>query len=190
MAIIEGELFDDIKDSYSGTPIYGDDNPLMKKDLEEQTDSILSETQVLEEEFEEYDEEYEPTLTQSLTPNAIQMEWNIPSEFPCCPQEPTENPLEAYYSNLKCDAVFCKNKYYTSLVVDSVLTDEDNTLLVMSRSARQAIKPWALARVYYCEGYFVHESLGSFFDKNGVEKYYTLAQGKEWTGGDTIEDYC
>ena len=190
MTIVEGELFDDINDCYNGTPNYGDDNPLMRKDFEEQTDCILTESQVLDEDYEEFEEEYEPSITKSLTPNAVQLDWNIPSEFPCCPKDPTDNPLESYISNLKYDAVFCRNNYYSSLVVDSVIIDEGNTLLVMSRSARQAIKPWALARVYYYEGFYFHESLGSFFDKNGVEKYYTLAQGKEWTGGDTIEDYC
>jgi hypothetical protein len=32
--------------------------------------------------------------------------------------------------------------------------------------------------------------MGSFFDENGAKKYFTLAQGKEWTGGDVFDDYC
>ena len=33
-------------------------------------------------------------------------------------------------------------------------------------------------------------NLGTFFTEVGVEKQYALAQGLEWTGGDTLDDYC
>ncbi len=32
--------------------------------------------------------------------------------------------------------------------------------------------------------------VGAFFTEEGVEKVYCLAQGLEWTGGDSINDYC
>ena len=34
------------------------------------------------------------------------------------------------------------------------------------------------------------ESIRTFFSEEGAEKYYTLSLGKEWTGGDVMEDYC
>jgi len=127
---------------------------------------------------------------QSLTPNAIQVNWRIPSEFPCCPQTASENPLAAYLSNLKVDAVFCRNEKYSTLVVDSAIVDEGKSLFVMTKSERESMKPWALAKITYKNGVFYHESEGTYFREDGVQKYFTLAQGKEWTGGDVFDDYC
>ena len=126
----------------------------------------------------------------SLTANAMQIDWRIPSEFPCCPIEPSGNPLEDYRNNLKPDTVFCKNNLYSSIVIDSVITDEGESLWVMTRNASEAIKPWAVARVAYKNGTYMHENMGSYFEENGALKFFTLVQGKEWTGGDTIDDYC
>lgn len=127
---------------------------------------------------------------QSLTPNAMQIDWRIPSEFPCCPRELTDNPLKEYLSNLKVDAVFCKNNIYSSLVVDCKIIDEGNFLCVMTRSEKETTKPWALAKIFYKEGVFFHENMGAYFEKKGAEKYFTLMQGKEWMGGDVLDDYC
>lgn len=127
---------------------------------------------------------------QSLTPNAMQVNWRIPSEFPCCPKDVQNKPIEVYQSNLNKDCVFCKNDHYSSLVMDSAIIDEGNALMVMTRSANKSIKPWALARVVYKKGLFYHISCDSFFEEKGALKYFTLAQGKEWTGGDVVDDFC
>ena len=37
---------------------------------------------------------------------------------------------------------------------------------------------------------FHAESIRTFFTEEGAEKYYTLSLGKEWAGGDVLEDYC
>lgn len=128
--------------------------------------------------------------TTSLTPNVVQIDWRTPSEFPCCPSKSVERPLEEYKNNLTVDAVFCKNDLYSSLVMDSAITNEGKYLWVMTRSAEETIKPWALARVEYKDGIYAHENMGSFFEENGAKKYFTLAQGKKWTGGDVMDDYC
>ena len=52
------------------------------------------------------------------------------------------------------------------------------------------IKPLALVKVTYENGYYLHTNLGSFSTDEGAEKQFTLAQGLEWTGGDSIDDYC
>lgn len=129
--------------------------------------------------------------TQSLTPNAKQIDWRTPSEFPCCPQDPIENPLEAYQSNLKAGVIFCRNGLYSSIVIDSTITNEGKSLWIMTRSSEEhSIKPWALSSVTYKDGFFYHKSEGTFFEEKGAQKYFTLAQGKEWTGGDVFDDYC
>ncbi len=128
---------------------------------------------------------------QSNTPNAKQINWQIISEFPCCPKEPEGNPLEYYQSNLKPNNVFCINDLYCSLVLDSAIADNGKSLWVMTqRREEDAVKPWALSRVTYRDGFFIHESRGSFSEEKGALKYFTLAQGKEWTGGEVFDDYC
>lgn len=131
-----------------------------------------------------------PLETQSLTTNAVQIDWRTPSEFPCCPAEITDKPLESYKSNLKVDAVFAKNEKYSSIVVDSAIVDGGKSLWVMTKSGGQSVKPWALAMVVFEDGVYKHINIQSFFEENGAKKMFTLAQGKEWDGGDSIDDYC
>ncbi len=130
-----------------------------------------------------------PDITMAKTVNAGQLNWVVPSEFPCCPQEWPDNPIKAYADNLKTGAVFCKNDVYTSLVLKSATSDDGQSLHVVSES-KNAIKPWGLAGITYENGLFLHESLGTFFTQNGVEKQYCLAQGIEWFGEDSVDDYC
>ena len=58
------------------------------------------------------------------------------------------------------------------------------------RKEEDPIKPYSLAEMTYQNNVIVHDSLGTFFEKVGVEKQFTLNQGLEWTGGDSIDDYC
>lgn len=130
-------------------------------------------------------------LTESLTPNAVQKNWKTPSEFPFCPQNNTANPIHYYTENLKGGEIFSRNQYSNSIISDFAVSEDENTLWVMCESSDEnAMKPWSLAQVTYENDLFVHTNLGSFFKKDGAEKQFTLAQGKEWTGGDTFDDYC
>ncbi|CAL1519184.1 HNH endonuclease signature motif containing protein [Chitinophaga sp. MM2321] len=123
--------------------------------------------------------------------NAAQRNWKLLSEFPCCPQEYTEDPITAYAEELKLGSVFCRNDNYSSLLSKSVLSEDRQTLYVIAESAsKNVVKPWALAEITYENGLFVHTSLGTFFTQEGAEKQYSLAQGLEWTGGESIDDYC
>lgn len=127
--------------------------------------------------------------TPSLTPNAVQIDWKVPSEFPCCPQGDFENPLEAYRQNLKSGALFCRNSKYSSFVVDSAY-DHKGNLIVMTNTPDN-FKGWALAIIAYEFGKFVHVSGGTFFEEIGAQKYFILAQGKEWKyEGELLDDCC
>jgi hypothetical protein len=53
-----------------------------------------------------------PVTKESLSPNAVQRNWKIPSEFPCCPQKYTEDPIVAYAINLKTGSIFCQNNIW------------------------------------------------------------------------------
>ena len=132
--------------------------------------------------------EKEQILTNSLTPGAKQLYWNVPSEFPLCPSVSSENPLQEYLKNLEQDKTFCQNSKYHSEVIKAELSLDKNHISVLTTTS--GVKNFALAEIRYENEVFIHESVGTFFDEDGAEKYYTLSLGKEWTGGDVFDDYC
>lgn len=132
-----------------------------------------------------------PEFTTSLTLNVKQKNWETPTEFPCCPQAISNSPINAYLANLKAEKVFSQNQYSDSIIEDFAISKDENTLWVMCRNSDgNAIKPYSLAEVTYANNFFIHNSLGSFFKKDGVEKQFILAQGLEWTGGETFDELC
>lgn len=128
-------------------------------------------------------------LVMAKTHGAAQRNWQTPSEFPCCPSEPSENPILKYATNLKNGAIFSSNCYGDSIVLDSVISGE-SILIMTNNNSESSIKPWAVAKITYEDKLYIHESLGSFFSQEGAEKEFYIAQGLEWTGGDSIDDYC
>jgi HNH endonuclease len=129
-------------------------------------------------------------FSSSLTLNAVQKNWKTPSEFPCCPQNISNNPIADYAANLKTEKVFAQNQYSKSIVVDFAISKHESKLWVMCVSSdTNAIKPYSLAEITFENNSFVHNSIRSFFKKEGAEKQFTLAQGFEWAGGDTIDDF-
>jgi hypothetical protein len=142
--------------------------------------------------FANYVEE-ELEFINSLTPNAVQKvrNWKTPSEFPCCPQGNIHKPIAGYYENLKAGNVFSRNQYTSSIIECFAISNDENILWILCKSGDEnPVKPYSLAEITYKNDVFIHNSLGTFFEKGGVEKQFALAQGLEWTGGDTIDDYC
>ncbi|WP_418408046.1 HNH endonuclease signature motif containing protein [Alistipes sp.] len=132
-----------------------------------------------------------PDYILSLTPGAAQRGWRTPSEFPNVPQDDVGgNPLAVYAEKLKEGTVFSQNQYRASLVIDRGFSEDRESLYVMTISSDEdAIKRYALGKVTYEDGLFIHAG-HTYFTKEGAEKQLTLAQGLEWTGGDSIDDYC
>lgn len=130
-----------------------------------------------------------PEFTNSLTVNAKQKNWKTPTEFPCCPQQFGSNPILAYVDKLKVENVFSQDQYSKSIIENFAISKDETVLWIMCKSsAENAIKPYTLTEVTYLNDYFVHNNLGSFFKKDGAEKQFTLAQGLEWTGGETFDE--
>ncbi len=143
--------------------------------------------------YNEYHDSFEEEseFVISETPNALQKDWLTPSEFPCCPQEEPVDNLASYSTNLKIGKKFSVNKYTTSIIEDFSFIKNVEGILVMCRAeGKDAIKPWLLSQVTLENNFFIHTNLGSFFKKAGVEKQFTLQQGLEWNGEDSIDDYC
>jgi hypothetical protein len=139
----------------------------------------------------EIEEHLEAETTESLTANAVQRNWQTPTEFPCTPKEIGEDPLVAYFDNIKERDIFCRNQYSTSIVLKRAFSKDCQSIYVMTEFSKreEAIKPYALAEITYENGLFVHTGC-TFFAKEGAEKQFTIAQGLEWTGVDSIDDYC
>lgn len=132
-----------------------------------------------------------PEFTPSLTINALQKNWKTPTEFLCCPQNISNKSITDYAANLKAEKVFSKNHYSTSIIECFAVSKDKTAIWVMCRSSDDnAIKPFSLAEITIKNVQFIHNNLGSFFQKVGAEKQFTLAQGKEWTGGETFDELC
>ena len=132
----------------------------------------------------------EPEFTTSLSPNAKQKDWKTPTEFPLCPKDSENDYIVSYKANLKIGEIFSHNRYSTFIIDDFAISKDRNTLWVMCKNNDDgAVKPWSLAQVSYENKFFIHKNLGSFFKKDGAEKQFTIAQGLEWTGGETFDDF-
>lgn len=105
-------------------------------------------------------EEREPLRTQSLTPNAVQLDWKNPVVFPCCPQDFSGNPLEAYMAVLKEGAIFSSNSLGVSTVLQFGMPQSD-CLWVMS-SISIGYKTHAFTKITFENGIFYHENMGVY----------------------------
>lgn len=130
-------------------------------------------------------------LKESLTINALQNNWVIPTEFFACPKTITDTPLQDYFANIRIGELFCGNEHYQSFSYKADLSDDKSTLAVITTSATvKGSSGFCLTCITFENGKFIHTNEGSYFDERGAEKYMTLALGREWTGGDVIDDYC
>jgi len=141
------------------------------------------------EELEQPDEEEEYRIIDSLTPGAKQRDWVTPTEFPLCPQEGQEHTLQAYLRNLVAGKVFTRNQYGEGVILEADKVYNEEALVVLTYSEQAYPKHWALCYITLENGYYVHEGT-TYFEEQGGRKYFTLAIGKEWTGGDVFDDFC
>ena len=143
-------------------------------------------------------EEVVYNLVKAKSPEtAWQMNWKTPTDFLCCPTSIGDNPIAEYFDRLVVGNDYNSTSYYgesepssIQQLVEKALIAADNTIVVISYNKRFAIKPYALSKISFRDGMFIHESLGTFFEEDGVRKCFTLAQGLEWTGEETFDDYC
>lgn len=135
----------------------------------------------------------EETDTESLTPLALQRNWRTPSEFPTCPEKISDTPLQDYVSKLESGAVFSRNRYGESITVDAGFSKEGSCLSVICIIA-SGVKGWAVSKVTFVDGKFVHENKGTFFTREGAEKSHCQIVGVPWEAPEgyegCIDDYC
>ena len=137
--------------------------------------------------YEQQEERTLPSIVESLTSNAMQEDWKTPTEFPLCPTDTLT--LEAYYLSLEKGKVFSNNTYGTNSIIEFAISDDRQRLCIATHNP-EGFKQWYITYVYILNDKYIHKNGGSFFEENGALKTITLFQGKEWTGGDCIDDYC
>ena len=117
----------------------------------------------------------------------MQEDWKTPTEFPLCPTDTLS--LEAYYSSLEKGKVFSNNTYGTNSIIEFAISDDRQQLCIATHNP-EGFKQWYITYVYILNDKYIHKNGGSFFEEKGAMKEITLFQGKEWTGGECIDDYC
>ena len=123
--------------------------------------------------------------------SAVQKNWRTPTDFPLCPSELSDTALLDYYNNLSRGKVLSSIVYGGTKVFDYAINEKNTYIWVLCRrTEKHPIKRWALSGIFVDNGKFVHENLGSFFSARGGYKQFILAQGKEWNGGNSVDDYC
>ena len=137
----------------------------------------------------------EPVFTKALYPEtALQKDWKTPTEFLCCPIDTSDTPLQDYYNNLAIGKIFTQNRYGKYAVFDFAMLDDNKSLIVATKSCQDngfgEAMSYGLAKIYHSGFQFLHESIRTFYSEDGVKKQFTLLQGKEWDGPDSIDDYC
>lgn len=132
--------------------------------------------------FEPDPEEYE-----SLTPSVVQVRWRIPTEFPECPSEVTDDALDRYAENLVFGKVFARNDIYQSLVVQRSLA-EDALIVLTHNPGPNAIKDWAVAQISVRGEFFYHRSEHQYFSLQGALKTFCELSGDSYE--DCMDDYC
>lgn len=133
-----------------------------------------------------------PDLKPALTPNAFVAGNMIPSYFPCCPQTIGENPLQAYFENLKTGNTYYTNERYKTIVLEAAFYEEKQKIIVKCESGdgEKAIKLWSVSTITFENGMYLHTLYRTCFEKKSADKYFTILQDKEWTGGDVFDDFC
>jgi hypothetical protein len=135
----------------------------------------------------------EESTKESLTPKAMQRDWKTPSEFPTCPKHLSDAPLYSYLEKLKIGSVFSRNIFGESIVDKSEIDDESTCLSVICR-IDSGVKNYALAKVTFENGKFIHANKGTFFTYDGAEKTHCSLIGVDWMEPDgyegCIDDYC
>ncbi|MDP3269872.1 MAG: hypothetical protein Q8M40_12620 [Legionella sp.] len=135
-------------------------------------------------------------MEMALTKKCTQSGWAANYYFPCCPQEIGICSLEAYFKNLKIGAVFAYSDDSPKLIILEFVRGKDSSsIFVMCEREghlceREGYKPWVIIEITFVNELLDHSNLGSYFEKEDVDKEFCIKQGLEWNGGNTFDDFC
>lgn len=124
--------------------------------------------------------------TKSLTRYALQPSWfKTGFYFPRCPK--VKGDLMGYYKNLNNGGVLNFNEYGKTVIEESVLVDSH--IILKCLMPKHPILYGCLMDISLNpEGEYIHKCVGTYWYKEGLEKYFQIQQGKEWKGQELIMD--
>lgn len=126
-------------------------------------------------------------LYDSLTPSAKQRYWKIPTEFPFCPEDVTEDGLKVYFDNLKVGEVFAKNERYSpSFVVDMGMGVFKDSLIVLTTNRKDEFLSWAISTITIENNKYVHENTEAKAGKELSIKLFKYLTGQGDLSSDDI----
>lgn len=102
--------------------------------------------------------QYKPIITDSLTPNAKQVDWKTPTEFPFCPKNLS---IEEYYNSITIGGVFSKSSLKEGVVVDKEWIHEGVDFVVLAKD-ENAFFPWMPTPVLLKDSSFLHFNCGTY----------------------------
>lgn len=123
----------------------------------------------------------------SLTPNALERGWKVPYEFPFCPQQGED--LKSYLDAIKIGEEVAIGKGYSFFATEKAMNRDETAICLKTESGKDSVKPYGVMTITMADGWFIHEGRG-YSDEEGQTKYFTIAMGEEWTGGDVFDDLC
>ena len=125
----------------------------------------------------------------SKTKYAFQADgWAPAGCFPCCPQHERAS-LKEYKDNLSIGGIIFYHEHREYPIIDYAMSDDGKTLAVKVYDGL-AVKKYILITITYDGHFWFTHKCDRFFEEKGLEKYCTIALGKEWTGGNVMDDYC
>lgn len=118
----------------------------------------------------------EPGLELALTPWCAEYMWTPSLHFPCCPQHPGANPLDAYYQNLKVGAVLAhhdEDACQRLIVLESTIQRNKSSILVMCETTDSK---WAIVGIEHDvkSKHFIHFYLGSYSSRAEANRAFCV----------------
>ena len=94
-----------------------------------------------------------------------------------------------YFENVQIGYLFASNYIAKPFVFDKAMSLDKKSFVVMAKDIYGAIKPWVVYSINWNGRNYFHKVF-AHFDYLSALKDFTILKGKEWTGGDVIDDYC
>ncbi|MGE4348878.1 MAG: competence protein CoiA family protein [Candidatus Berkiella sp.] len=95
----------------------------------------------------------------------------------------TVSLLKSYVEKLKPGFIFSSDNYSTSVVIESTVAVDGQSIWVICEENETASNPWSLTKITYEDGYYVQKCIGEFSTRKCAEtKYFRGLNGFDRAG--------
>lgn len=154
-------------------------SPMYENLKEDQKTDIQSSEEIVQH------ESVDDLIRDSLTENAKQFEWYIPTEFPLCPSNLS---LEEYFNVVDFNKIFSKNSNKIGLVVDKEWLIENKLFYVLCKDEK-AFNQWMVLAIAIQNNFYLHYNCGCWYYESIARKQVRKQMLGEEVEFDIEEDY-